>query len=542
MSRNISTKHGTELPEGLDSRTVRIAIYLRISTDEEHQPFSLEAQQHRLRAFISSQPGWALIETYEDQISGAKAERPALGRALRDARLGRFDILLVYRVDRFARSLKVLVHLLEELEAAGVAFRSATEPIDTSSPTGRMLVQLLGVFAEFERATIIDRVINGMERKAARGAWLGGRIPYGLVLDDDKRLSVDPQEFPLIERVFSRYANDHIGATTIAAELNADGHRTRVGRPWGTKGILDVLRNRSYLGEVFFRDKWYSNGKEPFLDPQVFERVQELLEERGEGYAERFGNRHPEYVLAGLITCQNCNGRYVGACATGKRHRYRYYVCSTRQRYGTNGCTGDRIRADELEGAVFAALVDLYSDPRLLLDAADETMRLNARDSHQLEDELATVRSELRKIAAAIERYMGAFENGTVTEEMFGERVRHLGEQAASLRDREARLLAEVTAVDDPLPTVDEISVLRKELEAAARHAQAPVRKALAQGFVHELKVETRERVIPTFRVVRSTTGAPADSDRSPTSPVGTGVRTMKRMAAPTGFEPVSPP
>ena len=542
MSRSTSKRRDAAESEGLSPGAVRVGTYLRISTDEEHQPFSLDAQQHRLRAFIASQPGWAHVEKYEDQISGAKADRPALGRALRDARLGRFDVLLVYRVDRFARSLKVLVQLLEELEAAGVAFRSATEPIDTSSATGRMLVQLLGVFAEFERATIIDRVINGMERKAARGAWLGGRVPYGLVLDAEKRLSVEPVEFPLIERVFDRYANDRLGTTTIATELNADGHRTRLGRPWGTKGVLDILRNRSYLGEVFFRDKWYSNGKEPFIDPIVFERAQDLLEERGEGYAERFANRHPEYVLAGLITCQQCKGRYVGACATGKRHRYRYYVCSTRQRYGTKGCAGDRIRADELEGAVFDALVNLYNDPRLLLDAAEEAHRLNMADSHRFDDELAGLRAGLRKAETAIERYMGAFENGTVTEDMFGERVRHLGEQAAALRDREAKLLAQSAAADEPLPTPHDLRVLKQELEAAARHAQAPVRKALVQAFVHELKVETRERVAPTFRVVRSPANALADHDRTIESPEGTGVRTMAPLAVPTGFEPVSPP
>jgi site-specific DNA recombinase len=196
----------------------RVALDLRISTDEEHQPFSLEAQRLKLGQFVPTQPGWVHVETYEDQVSGAKASRPELGRALRDAKLGRYDVLLVYRVDRLARSLKVLVHLLEELEVAGVAFRSATEPIDTASATGRMLVQLLGVFAEFERATIIDRLINGMERKAARGEWPGGRLPYGLRLDDEHLAAVDG-EIETVERVFARYATAAVGCTTLAKEL-----------------------------------------------------------------------------------------------------------------------------------------------------------------------------------------------------------------------------------------------------------------------------------------------------------------------------------
>ena len=129
----------------------RTVAYIRVSTEEQAtEGYSLEAQEHRLMPFIASQPAWAHVRTYTDQMSGAHAERPGLDQALRDARLGGYDVLLVYRVARFARSLKVLVWLLEELDAAGVAFRSATEPIDTSTATGRMLVQLLGVFAEFD--------------------------------------------------------------------------------------------------------------------------------------------------------------------------------------------------------------------------------------------------------------------------------------------------------------------------------------------------------------------------------------------------------
>jgi site-specific DNA recombinase len=129
---------------------VRVAIYVRRSTDEEHQPFSIEAQDSRLRAYVKSQPGWSLVARFEDDASGAKLDRPGLDKALAAARAGRFDVLLVYRVDRFTRRIRDLVTLLDELDRAGVVFRSATEPFDTSTPAGRMLVQMLGVFAEFE--------------------------------------------------------------------------------------------------------------------------------------------------------------------------------------------------------------------------------------------------------------------------------------------------------------------------------------------------------------------------------------------------------
>jgi hypothetical protein len=127
---------------------MRVATYTRISTDEEHQPYSLEAQASRLQSYISSQDGWLLVRSFSDQKSGATTDRPQLQQALDEARSGRFDLLLVYRVDRFSRSVRGLAQLLEELDRAGIAFRSATEPFDIATPAGRMMVQMLGVFAE----------------------------------------------------------------------------------------------------------------------------------------------------------------------------------------------------------------------------------------------------------------------------------------------------------------------------------------------------------------------------------------------------------
>ncbi len=162
---------------------LRIATYTRRSTDEENQPFTIEAQDTKLDAYATSQDGWNIVAKFSDDASGASVDRPGLERAIAAAKAGKFDVLLVYRVDRFSRRIRDLVWLLDELDQAGVVFRSATEPFDTSTPAGRMLVQMLGVFAEFEREMIIDRVINGMERKASKGQWTVGYAPFGYRVD-----------------------------------------------------------------------------------------------------------------------------------------------------------------------------------------------------------------------------------------------------------------------------------------------------------------------------------------------------------------------
>ncbi|HWM64650.1 MAG TPA: recombinase family protein [Solirubrobacterales bacterium] len=191
--------------EYIISITMRIATYTRISTDEATQPYSLEAQATRLDSYVDSQEDWRIVRRFTDQASGAILERDGLERALREAEAGRFDLLLVYRVDRLSRSVRGLAQILERLDAAEVLFRSATEPFDTASSAGRMMVQMLGVFAEFERATIVERTVAGMQRKAERGEWVGGNIPFGYRLDENRHFPV-PESTDLPSSRFSSSA------------------------------------------------------------------------------------------------------------------------------------------------------------------------------------------------------------------------------------------------------------------------------------------------------------------------------------------------
>jgi site-specific DNA recombinase len=339
---------------------MRIATYTRISTDEDHQPYSLEAQSGRLRSYIESQEGWELAREFSDQASGATTERPSLQRALTEARARRFDLLLVYRVDRLARSVRGLAGLLEQLDQAGVSFRSATEPFDTATPSGRMMVQMLGVFAEFERATIIDRVIAGMERKAARGEWTAGSAPYGYEVDPESSyLAPNPTEAPLVPVIFDRYARDRMGAKAVAGWLNDRGYRTRAGRPWNHMAVLTVLRNRAYLGEIYFRGVYHRAPHPPLVDRETYDLTQQVLEARGEDYSHRAANGS-EYLLAGLIVCDRCGKRFVGTAARGNKYRHRYYTCFSRARYGTATCPAERLPAEQLEPAVVDALLETY--------------------------------------------------------------------------------------------------------------------------------------------------------------------------------------
>ncbi|QUN14978.1 recombinase family protein [Nocardia seriolae] len=374
---------------------MRVGTYTRRSTTEDNQPYSIEAQDARLDSYIDSQPGWRHTSTFTDDASGASTERPGLQRAMHAARAGVIDVLVVYRVDRFSRN---LVTLLDELDRAKVVFRSATEPFDTSTPMGRMLVQMLGMFAQFERDTIIDRVIAGMERKAAKGLWKGGKRPYGYRVDKTTQaLIMDEAEAVVVRMIFDLYACRRLGARAVAAELNARGHRASTGREWSGHHVLRILNSRIYLGELTFRGTTVTDTHPALIDTDTFDHARKVLEARGESHAHRAANSS-DYLLTGRLRCPRCGRAMIGTRATGRSRSYRYYTCFNRARYDTDKCDFTRLDADSVDSAILESLGKFYRTRHDLITQAIHAQRLHHRDaSSDTRAELTTVSAELIK-------------------------------------------------------------------------------------------------------------------------------------------------
>ena len=493
----------------------RIATYTRISTDETNQPYSLGAQGERLGAYISSQEDWEHVASYSDQASGAKRERPGLQQALRDASLGRYDVLLVYRVDRLCRSVGLLAELLAQLDHVGVGFRSATEPFETTTPSGRMMMQMLGVFAEFERASIIERVVMGMGRKAAQGRWVGGTQPLGYRrAPDGGGLVIDEAEATVVRLMFDLYVNDLAGSHEIAARLNESGHRTKAGRPFSFKSVLTILKNRMYVGEIGWRGEYYEGEHEAIVDPVVFGHAQALLAERGADPAKRAAHAS-DYLLTGLVVC-SCGTHCVGTAATGRSRTYRYYTCNSRQRYGRDTCGAARLRADDLDAAIIARLVDLLADSDLIEEAVARAKEQGTARAELNSAERCAVETELAEIEAAIERYLASFERGTMPEELCGPRVRALNERAGRLQERLAELVTQRENATLTAPEPDVLAAVRQELvEAVARGSRRHL-KALIAALVHEVRVEGPNAVRPVFKIPDGAAAITPETVREP--------------------------
>ncbi|ABD13339.1 Recombinase [Frankia casuarinae] len=481
---------------------VRVGIYLRRSTDDENQPYTIEAQEERLRSYVDSQPNWIVALRFADDASGATTERKDLQRALAAARNGLIDVLLVYRVDRLSRSLRDTVDLLEELEQAGVVFRSATEPFDTATPIGRMLLQILAMFAQFERDMIIDRVIAGMERKAAKGLWKGGRRPFGYQVDKiAKKLIIDVAEATIVRLIFDLYVRDRLGTRAIASVLNNRGLRTTVGGPWSGHKILRMLDNRAYLGELTFREITVEGTHEPIIDEETFDAAQKILTERSEETSRRASNPS-DYYLTGRMRCPQCGTALIGTRATGRNHTYRYYTCHTRNRYNRHECDAPRLDADAVDYAVLTALAGFYRDhQQLIADAVLKAQRSHrdARSEHTAE--LSTIETELTLTDQAIDRYLGAFERGTLDDETLATRLEALRTKQKQLRQRQAELTEEIDH-EPVMPARSSLRAVTRHIETIIETGDDLGRKALIEALVAEVKITGPDRLTPIFKVL----------------------------------------
>ena len=489
----------------MSAPTVRVALYTRISTDETNQPYSLGAQQDRLEAYVASQPGWTIVERYTDQVSAKNLDRPSLTSARAAAAAGRFELLLFYRVDRLSRNLGDLISIGEELQRHGVGLRSATESFDTADPAGRMLFQLLGSFAEFERTTMHDRINAGLERKASRAEWTGGVPPFGYKKErEESFLRPDLATAPIVRSIFSRYVGTRDGARAIAAWLDAQGIRTRNGAQWGTSGVLALLRRRTYIGEVSFRGEWRPSPHEPLVERELFDAAQAILGQRAVSPAVRRSNP-ADYLFSTLsIVCDRCGHPMVGASAHGRGgKRYPYYTCSTRARSGPSGCDQERLPKDELEDAILAQMTEVYADTSLVAAALEEAQaEARARDAERGAERhrLETHAAELRR---KIDRYVAGFEAGELRASFLQSRADDLQSQLAAVETA----LAQEPAVDAASGQVDVGLVswaLSEALGGVLASTSPRLTKELLRVLIKEIRVVSPTDIRPTYRVPAS--------------------------------------
>jgi site-specific DNA recombinase len=265
---------------------------------------------------------------------------------------------------------------------------------------------------------------------------------------------------------------------------------------------------------------WTDAGHPPLVEEGLFDAAQAILAERGEDVSKRASNSS-DYLLTGLVVCGGCGRHFTGTRATGRNSTYRYYTCGGRQRYGTKTCAAERLPAEALDNAVVRSLLAAYEDTDLFAKAVSEAQERAQLGHSRHEGELRALDAELSKVEAGNDRYLRAFETGTMPESICGDRVKELGLRATALRARRQDLADEMEEAALTAPTKEELSVLRERVaEAVAEGSTAPI-KVLLQALIHEIRVDSKEAIHPIFRVPVGVDISVDDAVRAPSRSVG---------------------
>jgi site-specific DNA recombinase len=436
------------------AKTVRVAIYTRVSTDERlDQEFnSLDAQRQAALSFIESQrsEGWTAVEEpYDDAgYTGANTDRPAFKRLVSDIEAGRVDAVAVYKLDRLSRSIADFVRLMAFFGEHGVVFVSVTQQFSTSTAVGRMTLNLLATFAEFERETIAERTRDKMLATRRKGMWTGGRPPLGYDLVSSK-LIVNAKEAASVVAMFALFLETGSIIETVT-ELNRRGWTTKSwttkdgtvvrGRPFDKTTLRTIVASPLYVGRVRAGKDVVPGIQPPIVAEATWDAVQKQLIKRP-GVVTR--QRPWASALQGLVRCARC-GRLMGHTYTSRgSRRYPYLVCESVQKRGAAACPGSRVALGKLEQALVQRIRGLGADPMVVAATIASAKEGLASRGDEIEAGLRGLQEDKRRIEGERTHLLDAIAHGGSGDKSIRERLGEVETDLAGLAPRGEELRRE---------------------------------------------------------------------------------------------------
>ena len=367
----------------MDIKHKRCAVYCRVSSDERlDQSFnSIDAQREAGIAYVASQKaeGWELVpDFYEDPgFSGGNMERPGLKRLLKDIQAGKIDIVVVYKIDRLSRSLADFAKMVEVFDNHMVSFSSVTQQINSATSMGRLMLNVLLSFAQFEREVTGERIRDKIAASKRKGMWMGGSVPLGYRVEN-RALQIEPQEAELVQRIFKQFITEK-STTKIVKELNEQGIQTKRKKAFCKQSIYKILHNRTYIGEISHKGESFPAQHEGLIDSTTWEQTHAIL---SQGNHQRCRNtwekkNRNDFLLRGIAYTQD--GDLLIPMATKKPNGkvYRYYVINKKIHKGAEAAQSWNYQAAMLEGAVTDKLLEYLRSESMVDKYWSEIQKIN---------------------------------------------------------------------------------------------------------------------------------------------------------------------
>jgi len=522
-----------------------VAVYLRVSTEEQRERQSIATQREFGERYCQLHK-LAVYRAYaDDGVSGTVPleQRPDGCQILRDARLGKFDQLLVYKLDRLGRETRLILNAVAELEKLGVRIRSMTEEFDTGTSTGRLMLTMLSGFASHERDVIRERSVAGTNRVAEAGAWLGGIVPYGyrkagekqnsrLVICEEPVPGLAMSEAEVIREVFRMAAVEWKSCRVIAARLNdlripcayvrddrlalRGKRKQRTSGVWRAGRVRGLITNKTYMGTHEFGKR--SVSERPIISRPVPAIVTEDVWNKAQATLRAnflFSARSAknQYLLRGLIKCGLCGLTYVGVAANrsnGKREFY--YRCNgahTPSVYSKTGrCQAKAVRGDQLEEQVWSDVESFLRNPEPILEQLHARLDSDAKGSDQTRKQVTRLEGLLAQKATERSRVVGLYRRGRLTDAELDAQMDEIGKEETALEAQIAELGGRIASADSIAGNIGSaqalLANLRKRLDEPVSWEQ---KRRLIEVLVGGVRVDTVEecgvkqnRITVTYR------------------------------------------
>ena len=403
---------------------MNVFCYVRVSTENQLENYSIEEQTKRLQAYCLAK-GWNILKVYTDGgFSGGNLNRPALNMMLHDLHHGAAQAVVVYKLDRLSRSQKDTLTLIEdEFEKKQIAFVSISENFDTSTPFGRAMIGMLSVFAQLEKDQIVERFTMGRIGRSKAGYFHGGgNAPHGYRYENG-RLVVEESTAALVQEVYRSFLD---GKSIHAIHQNM----VRRGVPWSARAVMNMLKNSVYIGKVKFQGKEYPGLHAPIVSGEQYQAVQAILQSSGREQKKNTAQKTPfraGYLLSSLIFCERCGARYSA--------NHGYYKCYSRSKSSRKfikdpACKNDNWEISELDQHVIQAVQNLIHHDDILKQVLQASpVKEPTMDEEMAERQIAEID---RQLARVIELY----QLDTIPMEEVAKRTRELSAKKELLQNQ----------------------------------------------------------------------------------------------------------
>ncbi len=507
----------------IEKRRKIIAIYCRVSTDEQAEfGYSIDEQKRLLEEWCKAND-YIIYKCYSDRgISGKNIkDRPALKELLSDAKEGKFDMVISWKINRVSRKLEDVLKIVNILEKNNITFKSYSEPFETDTPAGRMQFQMMALIGEFERGTIAQNVKMGMIAKAKTGNWCGGRVlGYDLVPNNSpeeekkgkNKLEINEKEAKIVRFIFNEYSKGK-GYKAITNKMNKLGYKTKKGNNFSVGSIRDILTNPVYIGEIRYnvRQNWSEKrrrninpnpirvkGKhEAIIDRELWDKVQLILESK-KGKPSRIYDG--EYPLTGILRCPKCGAgmvisRTTNTLADGTKKRIAYYCCGNWKNKGTSVCNSNTIRVDKANEYVFKKIEELVSNEAMIKAVVKNINKERKDKVKPAKRLLSDIDKELEKLDKRKRKIFEAYEDDILTKEEFQIRKDELNEKIRILEEEKKPLLNTISEdVSEEIPYEFIKDILKNFSKVLNSSVSREQQKKLLHMIISEITMnESRE-------------------------------------------------